>query len=193
MEELKSSIVTCEECFNIPKIIILAKDKVKIECSKCNKTEIKDIQYFDKFYKKLEEKQFIDLPKCSFNDKHEVNSIKYCFQCIKYLCEECIKTHNIVFKEKSHILIEQKIENQYYCNIDSHKEFIYDCFCIKCNTYLCPKCKCEHEDEKKYFFNINDKRKINEIIEKVKKCEEIIKNEEKILKSFLMKLNKMIK
>ena len=152
MEELKSSIITCEECFNIPKITILTKDKVKIECSKCNKIENKDIKYFDKFFKKLEEKQFIDLPKCSFNDKHEVNSIKYCFQCIKYLCEECIKTHNIVFKEKSHLLIEQKIENQYYCNIDAHKEFIYDCFCIECNAYLCPKCKCEHKNKKKIFF-----------------------------------------
>ena len=35
MEEIKSKVVTCEECFNIPKITIKTKNKVLIECPKC--------------------------------------------------------------------------------------------------------------------------------------------------------------
>ena len=28
----KSGIITCEDCFTIPKITILTKDQIKIEC-----------------------------------------------------------------------------------------------------------------------------------------------------------------
>ena len=128
-EKQKSCSITCEECFSIPKIIFLKKDKVKIECQKCKSTNIKDISYFDKFFKKLEENIFIDLPKCSFNKKHKCKSEKYCFQCTKYLCEECIKIHNISFSGKNHILIGQKMENQYYCDKEDHSEYINNRFC----------------------------------------------------------------
>ena len=103
----KSSIITCEVCFSIPKITILKKNEVLISCPKCKTSIIKDISYFDKFFKKLEEKTFVDLPKCSYNQEHTIKSDKYCFQCTRYLCKECIRIHNISFKDKNHILIGQ--------------------------------------------------------------------------------------
>ena len=189
-----SSIVICEECFNIPKITILKKNKVKIECLKCNTKDIKDISYFDKFLNGLNEKKFIDLPKCTFDEKHESKADKYCFQCTKYLCKECIINHNKYFKERSHILIGQKIENQYYCNQKGHKEYIYNGYCTECNKYLCPQCKCEHKTENIYYFDDSrNKDVINEIIKKVNECEKIIEDEEKKYNNFLEELNNKIK
>ena len=113
----KYSIITCEECFSIPKITILKRNEILISCQKCKSSTIKDIIYFDKFFKKLKEKTFVNLPQCSYNPEHITKSDKYCFQCTKYLCEECIKIHNISFKDKNHILIGQKMENKYYCDL----------------------------------------------------------------------------
>lgn len=194
MIEINSNIITCEECFNIPKITILKKNKVKIECSKCNTKDIKDISYFDKFLNGLNEKKFIDLPKCTFNEKHESKADKYCFQCTKYLCKECLEVHNISYKGKSHILIGQKIENQYYCKKENHKEYIYNGYCTDCKKYLCPQCKCVHKDKNMYYFDdSSNKDVINEIIKKVNKCEKIIENEEKKYNNLLEELNNKIK
>ena len=46
---LKTKIVVCEKCNNIPRIIIMSENKAQIECEKCNSSEIKDFSYFDRF------------------------------------------------------------------------------------------------------------------------------------------------
>jgi hypothetical protein len=182
-ETLASNIVTCEDCFSIPKIILLNRNKIEIECSKCNSMKYKDANYLIAFLKKINENK--ELPKCNYNEKHESKSVKYCCQCTKYLCEECIKIHDISFVEKSHILIAQKMQSQYYCNQKGHKEFIYRCYCTECKKYLCSECKCEHSEDKLYLFDDKEnKGKINEIIKKVSECEKIIENEEKKLNDF---------
>ena len=194
MKEIESNIVTCEECFNIPKITILKKNEVQIECSKCNTKDIKDISYFDKFLNGLNDQKFIDLPKCTFDEKHESKADKYCFQCTKYLCKVCIINHNISYKGKSHFLIGQKMENQYYCKKDNHKEYIYNGYCTECKKYLCPQCKCEHKTENIYYFDDSrNKDVINEIIKKVNECEKIIEDEEKKYNNFFEELNNKIK
>ena len=188
--KLNYSIITCDKCFSIPKIIFLSKNEISIECQKCQSKDIKNITYFDKFMKELEDNNFIDLPNCSFNKEHNYKSFKYCIQCTKYLCKDCIKIHNISYGEKNHILIGQKMENQYYCSKEGHTEYIIDHFCTKCNDYLCPKCKCEHNQKEIYSFD--DIEKVKEIERKVKKCEEIIENEEKKLNELLNDLNNRI-
>ena len=186
MSEIKPLIIICENCFNIPKIFIITKDKVKIECQKCNSSIIKDFSYFDKFIKRSEDENLVDLPKCSYNQEHESKSMKYCLQCTKYLCDKCIEIHNISFNKSQHLLIDQKFENQYYCNKDGHKEYIFNRYCTECKLYLCPQCKCEHKNENIYYFdNSSNKQKIKEIINKVKKCKEIVEAEEKKLNTFL--------
>ena len=46
-----------------------------------------------------EDKNLFKLEKC--------NSFKYCINCAKFLCDECLKIHYIPFKE-THILLNQK-------------------------------------------------------------------------------------
>ena len=185
----KTKIITCEKCFNIPKITLFSKNKILIECPKCQDPNIKDISYFDKYI--LDKGESPELPQCSFNENHKSKSIKFCLQCTKYLCEEYIKIHNISFKGKFHILINQKIENQYYCKKDGHPEFIYDRYCIECKEYLCYKCVCTHPKKSIYIFDdLEKKNKIKDRIDNVNKIKEIIQKEEEKLNQFFDELNK---
>ena len=186
MSEIKYKIITCEECYNIPKIIILSKDKIQIECSKCNKSKIENISYFNKYIEPKSD-NFPELPKCSYNINHETQSIYYCLQCTKYLCPICVENHKISFDGKSHILVDQRMDNQYYCNKKGHEEFIYNGYCLECQKYLCSQCKCEHKNIY-YFEDLNNKQEIKEIIKKVKECEQIIEKEEEKVKGFIKEL-----
>jgi len=193
MIENKAKIITCEKCFNIPKIIFITKNKVQIECSKCKLTKYEDIAYFNKYFSS-NQIDLEELPKCSYNKSHESKAIKYCFKCTKYLCEKCVEIHNVSFENKSHFLLAQKLENQYYCNKEDHSEFIHDRYCSSCQNYLCPHCNCEHSKEDIYYFDEwANKNKIKVIIEKINEIKEIIKNEEKKLNKVLEELNNKIK
>ncbi len=74
---LKTKIVVCEKCNNIPRIIIMSENKAQIECEKCNSSEIKDFSYFDRFRNENDKNnQFLnDMPNCNFNKNHETKSI----------------------------------------------------------------------------------------------------------------------
>ena len=191
MNDLKSKIIVCETCYSIPKLEILTEDKVKLKCSTCGE-KTKNISYFDKFMNNINN-EFTDMPKCNYNHSHEIKSISYCFYCTKYLCENCIQNHNIAFKENNHLLINQRIKNKYYCQKEGHQDFILFKYCTLCNDYLCSKCICNHGNNNIYNFEDADTNRINEIINKVKKCEEIIRNEEKKLNIFIKEIENKIK
>ena len=62
------------------------------------------------------------------------------------------------------------MKNKYYCDKVGHTEYIYNRYCIKCNDYLCPKCKCGHNKEEKYLFDEKEN------IQKIFDVEENLKN-----------------
>ena len=186
-------IVICEKCYNIPKIIFLNKNKVSIECQNCKESQIKDISYFDKFLNKnIENEKLFDLPQCNFRENHEAESILYCFQCSRFLCIECLNIHNMSNIGIKHTTIKQKITNQYYCPKEGHEEYILDRYCTKCNIYLCSKCKCSHKDSDIINLDNRADAKIIEIKENIKKCEDIIKEEEIRCKEFISDMKKKI-
>ena len=177
-------VVICENCFNIPKITILNNSKVRIECEKCNESRIENTDYFDKFIKDNHDKLF-DLDKCNYdNHVEEKNSTLYCFQCNKYICKDCLDNIHNKSRLQNHSTIKQKLLNEYYCKKLGHEEYILDHYCTKCKDYLCPKCKCEHKESDIFNFEKQDK-KIREIKDKIKKCEEIINIEENYLKNYI--------
>ena len=193
MKENNSKIIVCDTCYNIPKLVILNHNEVQLECPACGK-QIKNISYFHKFKNNMNN-EIIDMPKCNYNNNHNNNdnSILYCFQCSKYLCQSCIQAHNIAFKESNHLLINQKIKSNYYCKKEGHKEYILFKYCTLCKDYLCSQCHCNHGDNDIYNFeNSENIKKIKDIINKVKICEEIIKTEENKLNNFLKEINKKI-
>ena len=190
MEEVKFGIIVCEKCYKIPEITILNKNNVQIKCKQCNDIIIKDISYFNKFY----QNEKVDMPKCNYNKNHQFNSNLYCFQCEKYLCEECIKIHNISFEGKNHIFIKQKMNNQYYCNKNGHSQYIIYKYCTLCYDYLCSQCKCEHKDSYIYNFEENKyKEKIKQIIDKLAKYKKLIEDEELKFNQFIEEIENKIK
>ena len=190
----KCNIVVCEKCYNIPKITLLNKANIQLYCNKCNETIIKDYSYFEKFLKKNEKinDKIFDLPKCNYNNDHQSKSNLYCFQCSKYLCNECINIHEVSTRGKNHLTIKQNIYHQYYCPKNGHEEYLLDRYCTQCNVYLCPLCKHEHNKNEMYCFEDNNNNILNEIKEKIEKCVQIIKEEEEYLFKFISEIQNKI-
>jgi len=196
LSNIKFDIITCEQCYSIPKLTLINQNKVKIYCQTCHKQIIKDISYFKKFIKNSKEEK-IDLPNCTYNKNHKSKSSKYCLQCNKYLCDDCLEYHRISFEGKKHLMIQQKIQNKYYCQKEHHQEYKLEKYCIECEKYLCSKCKCFHENSLYYsiysFDNPKNKTKIKEVIKNLNKFEEIIKSEEINLNNYILELKNKIK
>ena len=183
------NLIVCDKCFNIPKIIIINKNKIELDCQICNNISSLDIEYFNKFINVNENDELFTLPNCNYRN-HEAQSILYCFKCNKYLCNDCLNRHNEMPQGREHTTIKQKISHQYFCSKRGHEENILNRFCLKCNNYLCCDCKCEHKENDKYLFD--DTNKINEIKNNVLKCDEIIKNEERYFNNMINKLKDKI-
>ena len=181
-------IITCENCFNIPRITFLFGNKIKLECSQCKTSIIKDISFFDKY---ILSNNLSDLPKCSFNNNHKSPSVKYCYECEKYLCNECVKEHNLNFQQK-HIFLDQKIKSNIFCQKEGHNENKFNKYCRVCELYICPKCKCDHESQYYYLNDPNVDKKIKKINEKILNSEIMMEIEEKELNIFLEKVNNKI-
>ena len=183
-------IVVCEKCYDIPKIAILNNGKIKIECGNCQVSEIKEYHYFDKFIKNNNDDKLFDLGNCNFIEDHDKNqrSTLYCFQCEKYLCESCLKNiHDKNSKMRGHSKVKQKIKNDYFCRINGHEEYKLDRYCTKCNKYLCPKCRCDHQVSDIFNFE-NQENKIQEIKQNLDKCENIIKVQKEYLNNYKKKI-----
>ena len=178
-------VIICENCYNIPKITILNNSKVRLECEKCNQTKIKNRDYFDKFINDNINTNLFDLDNCNYvNHEEEKRATIYCFQCEKYICNDCLENiHNISHRQR-HSTIKQKVLNNYYCKELGHEEYILERYCTKCKKYLCSKCKCNHKNRDIFNFE-NQENKINEIKEKIKKCEEVIRIEENYLNKYI--------
>ena len=183
-------VIVCEKCFNIPKITIKNKNEIQLECPNCKSITSSPIDYFNRYIKLNEKDDLFNLPNCNFKD-HLEKAILYCFKCSKYLCKDCLKSHDEIFKEKGHITIKQKIKHKYFCEKEGHEEYILNKFCLKCNKYLCCDCKCEHNENELYNFN-NIDNDINDIKNKVLKCQEIIEKEEIKYKNFIKILENKI-
>ena len=191
MEEIIYGVIVCEKCYQIPEITIVNKKKVQIKCPKCNDTKMKDYSYFEKFMINIQKESWTNLPKCK---NHEAQTVEYCFKCRKYLCDECIKIHNASFEDKNHIFIKQTIDTQYYCDKKGHEEYILDQYCTQCNVYLCNQCKCDHQNSE-HIYDFGNKEKdniIKQVLENVRKCEQIIEDEEKKLNNFIDEVEKKI-
>ena len=189
MKEKK--VIVCEKCFNIPKITIKNQNVIQLECQNCNSNSFSPIDYFDKFININEKDDLLTLPNCNFKD-HLEQAVLYCFKCSKYLCKECLKNHDEIFKDKGHYTIKQKINHKYFCDMNGHEENILNRFCSKCNKYLCCDCKCQHIGNNIYNFdNIDNKIKI--IKDNISKCQDIIDKEEINCKNFIEKLENKIK
>ena len=79
--------------------------------------------------------------KCSFKDHKNIDAIKYCQECNKYLCNKCEKFHSGLFENHNTLPLDKEIDEFFtgYCKEKNHPiELSY--FCKDHNTLCCPCC-----------------------------------------------------
>ena len=183
-------IIVCDRCFNIPKLIIINKKKVKFECENCDRILTLSLDDFDRFRNANENDDLFALPNCS-NRNHNSRAVLYCFKCSKYLCNDCLNSHDESFRGRGHITINQKISHKFFCQKRFHEDNVLNIFCKECNNYLCRDCICAHNNNDKYYFE-NEENKINKIRDYIHSCEEIIQKEERYFNNMIRRLKEKI-
>ena len=180
-------IIVCDRCFNIPKITIINKKEVKLECENCDRNSILSLDYFDRFRNANENDRLFALPNCS-EQNHFSPAVLYCFKCSRYLCNDCLNNH---IRGRGHITINQKISHKFFCPKRFHEDNVLNIFCKECNSYLCRDCVRNHNHNDKYFFE-DEENKINEIRNNIHICEEIIQKEERYFNNMKSRLEEKI-
>ena len=172
-KELDNIFYNCTECSSFIEILLIKENEnsIKFKCEKKHKKDMPIEEYLKEFEKNKKRNE-----KCN---EHNQKYSYYCFNCIRHLCEECLK----IKKHKNHkkeIIIEnqpsennlriirEKIEN-YNKKIEDYKNKIYN------NKNIS-----KEEEILKRINEMNENKKINELKEnKIKFINEIEKIKER--------------
>ena len=142
LEELKESpfYFICKNCGDIPEIILKDNKNIIITCQNCNITKDEKLENISNYSSEWITNEIINFCDYDSNHKEKTISLKFCKECNKFLCENCLKIHkkNI----SAHKLVKTKYLKIGFCNIH-YKRFIY--YCKVCNLELCRKCKNIHK------------------------------------------------
>ena len=160
----------CPECCLIPFINLKEKDmKVTTNCINGHNNEIPLKDYMEKCLdKNLNNKECSD---CGL--KYEPKKrFKFCSECSKIFCKNCLKKHNNNKSIINHETISLKKMDTFCC---SHKTR-YSYYCQICNKNICENCIYLHNNHQ--IFSLKDqklsKNKIKELREKCNKEIDII-------------------
>ena len=157
---------------------------IDYECEKNKDRKGYNIYFetFNRYY--LKQKEINKCIKCN-----SLNITNKCKICEQYYCSKCsINEEHIKQNEYNYFVINNNI-----CELHKCKNHYY---CINCNKYLCDACS---EDEKHKGHNINyiidlvpSKNKIDEIINRLKYYDDLIKKIDLWNKEFLEKIKRNI-
>ena len=80
--------------------------------------------------------------KCSFKDHKNIDAIKYCQECNKYLCNKCEKFHSGLLENHHTLALDKEIDEFFtgYCKEKNHHLHELNFFCKDHNTLCCPCC-----------------------------------------------------
>ena len=79
--------------------------------------------------------------KCSFKDHKNIDAIKYCQECNKYICNKCEKFHSGFFENHNTLPLDKEIDEFFTGNCkekDHHQKLSY--FCKDHNVLCCTSC-----------------------------------------------------
>ena len=133
--------------------------------------------------------------KCSFNDHKNIDAIKYCQECNKYLCNKCEKFHSGLFEDHNTLPLDKEIDEFFtgYCKEKNHPiELSY--FCKDHNVLCCTSCIAKIKTQGNgahHDCNVCDINDISE--EKKKNLSDNIKSLEKLYDLFQALLNDLKK
>ena len=144
LQPIKEDSYTCPQCSLAPKIINLYRDKIILECVVHGRQMIEVDQYMESSSKRVYSNQICGI--CNKTEqKSDDNIFKYCYDCDKVICYQCINTHQKNNEKHTNIIPADLYITK--CNI--HKGEDYQEFCYTCNKNICKKCFEEHKDHEK--------------------------------------------
>ncbi|MCQ2815730.1 MAG: BspA family leucine-rich repeat surface protein [archaeon] len=133
----------CPNCKEVPRITMTKETAISVQC-RCKKETVPQIMNLSAFLSEVDKPK--DIPNCSIENKHSspVKSTKYCPQCKKFFCEQCLADHDNFQQHISincnGMIINSTCENE-GCKTKDPIEF----YCSNCKVHLCAKCKADHK------------------------------------------------
>lgn len=159
---------TCYKCERVPEILKLHKyqENIMIEL-KCKYHDYL-ILNFDNYKENLEN-FILSCNKCQ-KKMQSKKDIKYCFECQKKLCSECLNDYDERHKREHRIIVQEDKNNKCL----QHYNIPITSYCLDCEENICKKDK-GHDDHKTE--KLDNKEALNNI--------EIIENKNYILNKII--------
>ena len=182
----KEIVPICPKCNHIPFISISTTipDTFNIKCPCSYDKEISS----EKYIKYINEQHSNE--KCQYKKEHcNLNGNRFCYQCNKWLCSDCVKSH--MKSNKFHLLSINKFELDTKCV--NHIEKDTAMYCFSCHVYYCDSCALAHKahqcvnvkEEYKDYLNENQMKLY---AKSITKAERYINTYNKKLKDDVIKL-----
>ena len=144
LEPIKEDSYTCPQCSLAPKIINLYRNKVLLECPTHGLQSIDLDIFMESSSKRVYSNQTCGI--CNIAKQNsDQNIFKYCYDCDKVICYQCINTHQKNFEKHDKLIPADLYTSK--CHI--HKGEDYQEFCYTCNKNICSKCFEEHQSHEK--------------------------------------------
>ena len=144
LEPIKEDSYTCPQCSLAPKIINLYRNKVILECPTHGLQSIDLDIFMESSSKRVYSNQTCGI--CNIAKQNsDQNIFKYCYDCDKVICYQCINTHQKNFEKHDKLIP----ANLYTSKCHIHKGEDYQEFCYTCNKNICSKCFEEHQSHEK--------------------------------------------
>ena len=143
-EPSKDDSYTCPKCSLAPRIITLYRNTIQLECPVHGllSTDI------DSFMKESSKRIYLNQT-CGIcnqsNQKDDQNIFKYCYDCDKVICYQCINTHQKNFGSHTKLIPADLYPTK--CHI--HKGEDYQEYCFTCNKNICKSCFEEHQSHER--------------------------------------------
>lgn len=133
--EKNPRLLLCPYCYkNIPIIKLLElKDTIDLRI-KCSCSSIEKRMDLMAYLDKLDAAGY-SKSKCK---THNISGLKYCIECVDWLCSICIHHHEI-----NDLHLHSVLDNEVNLLCNRHL-LSYSFYCKDCSFNLCEKCKCEH-------------------------------------------------
>ena len=168
--------MACKKCYDIPEINLKDKQSIIITCKNCNITKDENLENISNYSSEWITNEPIYY--CDLEHKEKVISFIFCKECDRFLCKNCLISHNKNLK--NHNLIKTKDLKIGFCNNHNEKYYYY---CDNCDSELCKKCQnCHNSHNLIKLENGNIEEIINIAkFEKLLEKAEIIKKEKYLI------------
>lgn len=180
-------LLVCSQCKKqIPLIFLKLKENtimIEMKCGYCKTTnEMKINEYFSLI---KEKEKFIS--NCTLKEEHSsIESVKYCLNCRKCVCETCFSYHQLYPALSNHIILSRELLVNYTCSLHNEKKMKF--LCKECNMAICKKCS-ETTHKTHSILNVDAiANEINTIDNKAKQFIETVKENNKKSKDTLINL-----